>query len=474
MGKLWGGRFSKTTDEMINEFQASISFDKRMYHEDIAGSIAHATMLAKCGIISEQDKVAIVDGLKGILADIEAGNFSFEVALEDIHMNIEKRLTDRIGEAGGRLHTARSRNDQVALDTHMYVRKEVANIAKILLDMEKALVETAEKYSDVIMPGYTHLQRAQPILFSHHLLAYFSMLNRDFSRLQGVYERADIMPLGAGALAGTTFPIDRHFVAEQLNFGAVYNNSLDAVSDRDYILEFLSFASILMMHLSRISEEIILWCSKEFSFVELDDAHCTGSSMMPQKKNPDVSELVRGKTGRVIGHLMAMLTTAKGLPLAYNKDLQEDKEGLFDTIDTVKFSLSVYAQMIKAMRVNKDVMLSAVREDFSNATDLADYLVKKGLPFRQAHEVSGKSVHYCIENNKWLMDLSLEEFKQFSPLFEADILEAIKAETCVENRNSFGGTSYKQVELNLKTAQEIMSKHQAVIDAYHKKAVEVK
>lgn len=474
MGKLWGGRFSKTTDEMINEFQASISFDKRMYHEDIAGSIAHATMLAKCGIISEQDKVAIVDGLKGILADIEAGNFSFEVALEDIHMNIEKRLTDRIGEAGGRLHTARSRNDQVALDTHMYVRKEVANIAKILLDMEKALVETAEKYSDVIMPGYTHLQRAQPILFSHHLLAYFSMLNRDFSRLQGVYERADIMPLGAGALAGTTFPIDRHFVAEQLNFGAVYNNSLDAVSDRDYILEFLSFASILMMHLSRISEEIILWCSKEFSFVELDDAHCTGSSMMPQKKNPDVSELVRGKTGRVIGHLMAMLTTTKGLPLAYNKDLQEDKEGLFDTIDTVKFSLSVYAQMIKAMRVNKDIMLSAVREDFSNATDLADYLVKKGLPFRQAHEVSGKSVHYCIENNKWLMDLSLEEFKQFSPLFEADILEAIKAETCVENRNSFGGTSYKQVEQNLKTAEEIMSKHQAVIDAYNEKAVQVK
>ncbi|WP_110955799.1 argininosuccinate lyase [Anaerosinus massiliensis] len=474
MGKLWGGRFSKTTDEMINEFQASISFDKRMYHEDIAGSIAHATMLAKCGIISDADKVAIVNGLKGILADIEAGNFSFEVALEDIHMNIEKRLTDRIGEAGGRLHTARSRNDQVALDTHMYVRKEATHIAKLLLDMEKALVETAEKYSDVIMPGYTHLQRAQPILFSHHLLAYFSMLNRDFSRLQGVYERADIMPLGAGALAGTTFPIDRHFVAEQLNFGAVYNNSLDAVSDRDYILEFLSFASILMMHLSRISEEIILWCSKEFSFVELDDAHCTGSSMMPQKKNPDVSELVRGKTGRVIGHLMAMLTTAKGLPLAYNKDLQEDKEGLFDTIDTVKFSLSVYAQMIKAMRVNKDVMLAAVREDFSNATDLADYLVKKGLPFRQAHEVSGKSVHYCIEHNKWLMDLSLEEFKQFSPLFEADILEAIKAETCVENRNSFGGTSYKQVEQNLKIAEEIMNKHQTVIDVYQEKAVEVK
>ena len=469
MGKLWGGRFSKTTDEMINEFQASIQFDKRMYQEDIAGSIAHATMLAKCGIIPESDTKAIIDGLQGILADIEAGNFSFDVALEDIHMNIEKRLTDRIGEAGGRLHTARSRNDQVALDTHMYVRKETANIAKLVLDMEKALVEVAEKYSDAIMPGYTHLQRAQPILFAHHMLAYFSMLNRDFSRLKGVYERADIMPLGAGALAGTTFPIDRQLVAEQLNFAAVYNNSLDAVSDRDYILEFLSFASIMMMHLSRISEEIILWCSREFSFIELDDAHCTGSSMMPQKKNPDVSELVRGKTGRVIGHLMAMLTTAKGLPLAYNKDLQEDKEGLFDTIDTVKFSLSVYSAMIRVMRVNQEVMLKAVREDFSNATDLADYLVKKGLPFRQAHEVSGKSVHYCIEQKKWLMDLTLEEFKQFSPLFEEDILEEIKPETCVANRNSFGGTSYQQVELQIKTAKEIMKNQQVIVDEYDKK-----
>ena len=469
MGKLWGGRFSKTTDEMINEFQASIQFDKRMYQEDIAGSIAHATMLAKCGIIPESDTKAIIDGLQGILADIEAGNFSFDVALEDIHMNIEKRLTDRIGEAGGRLHTARSRNDQVALDTHMYVRKETANIAKLVLDMEKALVEVAEKYSDAIMPGYTHLQRAQPILFAHHMLAYFSMLNRDFSRLKGVYERADIMPLGAGALAGTTFPIDRQLVAEQLNFGAVYNNSLDAVSDRDYILEFLSFASIMMMHLSRISEEIILWCSREFSFIELDDAHCTGSSMMPQKKNPDVSELVRGKTGRVIGHLMAMLTTAKGLPLAYNKDLQEDKEGLFDTIDTVKFSLSVYSAMIRAMRVNQELMLKAVREDFSNATDLEDYLVKKGLPFRQAHEVSGKSVHYCIEQKKWLMDLTLEEFKQFSPLFDEDILEEIKPETCVANRNSFGGTSYQQVELQIKTAKEIMKNQQAIVDEYDKK-----
>lgn len=471
MAKLWGGRFSKTTDEMINEFQASIDFDKRMYYEDIKGSIAHATMLKKCNIITEKDHEDIVNGLTAILNDIESGNFSFDIALEDIHMNIEKRLTERIGVAGGKLHTARSRNDQVALDTHMYVRKEVANIAKLLIELEESFVEMAQKNSDVIMPGYTHLQRAQPILFSHHMLAYFYMLNRDFARLEGVYDRADIMPLGAGALAGTTFPIDRHYVAEQLNFAQIYANSLDAVSDRDYILEFLSFASILMMHLSRISEEIILWCSKEFSFIELDDAHCTGSSMMPQKKNPDVSELVRGKTGRVIGHLMAMLTTAKGLPLAYNKDLQEDKEGLFDTIDTVKFSLSVYAQMIKAMRVNKEKMLLATKEDFSNATDMADYLVKKGLPFRDAHEVAGKSVSYCIEQNKWLMDLTLEEFKQFSPLFDEDILEEIKVETCVANRNSYGGTSYSQVEQSLKNATEIMKKQQNVLDRYTEKAI---
>lgn len=471
MAKLWGGRFSKTTDEMINEFQASIDFDKRMYYEDIKGSIAHATMLKKCNIITEKDHKDIVNGLTAILNDIESGNFSFDIALEDIHMNIEKRLTERIGVAGGKLHTARSRNDQVALDTHMYVRKEVANIAKLLIELEESFVEMAQKNSDVIMPGYTHLQRAQPILFSHHMLAYFYMLNRDFARLEGVYDRADIMPLGAGALAGTTFPIDRHYVAEQLNFAQIYANSLDAVSDRDYILEFLSFASILMMHLSRISEEIILWCSKEFSFIELDDAHCTGSSMMPQKKNPDVSELVRGKTGRVIGHLMAMLTTAKGLPLAYNKDLQEDKEGLFDTIDTVKFSLSVYAQMIKAMRVNKEKMLLATKEDFSNATDMADYLVKKGLPFRDAHEVAGKSVSYCIEQNKWLMDLTLEEFKQFSPLFDEDILEEIKVETCVANRNSYGGTSYSQVEQSLKNATEIMKKQQNVLDRYTEKAI---
>lgn len=453
---MWGGRFAKSTDEMINEFQASIGFDKRMYHEDIAGSIAHAKMLAKCGIISEKDRDDILAGLKKILADIEAGKFDFSIDLEDIHMNIEKRLTDAIGEAGGRLHTARSRNDQVALDTHMYIRRETIAVQKEIKNLQHALVDTAEKYQDVIMPGYTHLQRAQPILFSHHLMAYVAMLARDFSRFTGVYERADIMPLGAGALAGTTFSIDRPYVQEQLGFKHIYTNSLDAVSDRDYIMEFLSAASILMVHLSRLSEETILWCSREFSFVELDDAHCTGSSMMPQKKNPDVSELVRGKTGRVIGHLMAMLTTVKGLPLAYNKDMQEDKEGIFDAIDTIKFSLAVYAQLIRGMKVRKDVMKRAVTEDFSNATDLADYLVKKGMPFRKAHAVSGTAVHTCIEKGIYLEDMSLKDFQKLSPLFEADIKEAIRPENCVKNRNSLGGTSYEQVKRQLDAAKACM------------------
>ena len=368
-------------------------------------------------------------------------------------MNIEKALTDDIGEAGGRLHTARSRNDQVALDMHMYVRRQVEEIQRLIIEMQKALVDAAEKNLGVIMPGYTHLQRAQPILFSHHLLAYFEMLQRDSDRFCGVYDRADIMPLGAGALAGTTLPIDRKFVANELDFDAIYLNSLDAVSDRDYILEFLSAASILMVHLSRFSEEIILWCSREFNFVELDDAHCTGSSMMPQKKNPDVPELIRGKTGRVIGHLMAMLTTVKALPLAYNKDLQEDKEGLFDAIDTVKFSLAVFAQIVAGMKIKAENMRRAVEEDFSNATDLADYLVKKGVPFRQAHEISGKLVHHCIERGIYLKDLTLDEFKNFSDKFDADIHAAIKPETCVNNRNSFGGTSTEQVKMQIAEAR---------------------
>ena len=467
--KLWGGRFSKTTDEMINEFQASIGFDRRMYREDIAGSLAHAAMLAKVGILSEEDRAAIEKGLKDILAQIEHGDFDFSVALEDIHMNIEKRLTDAIGDAGSRLHTARSRNDQVALDTHLFVRHAVVDVMAHIRALQQALTESAAQHRDVIMPGYTHLQRAQPILFSHHLMAYFGMLARDFERFQGVYARTDIMPLGAGALAGTTLPIDRQFVAQRLHFERIYTNSLDAVSDRDYILEFLSAASILMVHLSRLSEEIILWCSREFSFVELDDAHCTGSSMMPQKKNPDVSELVRGKTGRVVGHLMAMLMAVKGLPLAYNKDLQEDKEGLFDTIDTVKFSLAVYAQLIRGMKLREDVMRHAVEADYSNATDLADCLVRKGLPFRKAHAVAGQAVAQCIARGIYLAELPIADYQQLSPLFAEDIYDAISPETCVSCRNSYGGTSYEQAEMQLEAAKNLMTEEERMISVLTEK-----
>ena len=457
MAKLWGGRFSKNTNELVDAFNASIDFDKRLYNEDIRGSIAHAKMLAKCGIIPAEDGEKIVAGLKDILADIEAGNFSFEVALEDIHMNVEARLTERIGQAGARLHTARSRNDQVALDMHMYMKREVAEIAELLINFEKALLSVAKKHDKTLMPGYTHLQRAQPITFAHHLLAYFNMLQRDFRRLLGVWEGADMMPLGAGAIAGTTFPIDRHDVAAQLNFGKVYCNSMDAVSDRDYVIEFLSFASMLMMHMSRLSEEICLWSSTEFGFIELDDAFATGSSMMPQKKNPDIAELVRGKTGRVYGHLQAMLVTAKGLPLTYNKDLQEDKEGFFDAVDTIKFSLAVYRDMILTMTVNVDKMQQAVSKDFSNATDLADYLVRKGLPFRQAHEVVGKCVAYAILNDKFLPEISLEEYKEFSELFEADLLEALKPYNCVAARKSYGGPAFTENEKQFAIGDEVIA-----------------
>lgn len=457
MAKLWGGRFSKNTNELVDAFNASIDFDKRLYHEDIRGSIAHANMLAKCGIIPAEDGEKIVAGLKDILADIEAGNFSFEVALEDIHMNVEARLTERIGQAGARLHTARSRNDQVALDMHMYMKREVAEIAELLINFEKALLTVAKKHDKTLMPGYTHLQRAQPITFAHHLLAYFNMLQRDFRRLLGVWEGADMMPLGAGAIAGTTFPIDRHDVAAQLNFGKVYCNSMDAVSDRDYVIEFLSFASMLMMHMSRLSEEICLWSSTEFGFIELDDAFATGSSMMPQKKNPDIAELVRGKTGRVYGHLQAMLVTAKGLPLTYNKDLQEDKEGFFDAVDTIKFSLAVYCDMILTMTVNVDKMQQAVSKDFSNATDLADYLVRKGLPFRQAHEVVGKCVAYAILNDKFLPEITLEEYKEFSDLFEEDLLVVLEPYNCVAARKSYGGPAFTENEKQFAIGDEVIA-----------------
>ena len=461
MAKLWGGRFSKNTNELVDAFNASIDFDKRLYHEDIRGSMAHARMLAKCGIIPAEDGEKIIAGLKDILADIEAGNFEFSVDLEDIHMNVEARLTERIGSAGARLHTARSRNDQVALDMHMYMKREVTEIAELLLRFEEALLSVAKQHEKTLMPGYTHLQRAQPITFAHHLLAYFNMLQRDFRRLLGVWEGADMMPLGAGAIAGTTFPIDRHMVAEELNFSTVYPNSMDAVSDRDYVIEFLSFASTLMMHMSRLSEEICLWSSTEFGFVELDDGFATGSSMMPQKKNPDISELVRGKTGRVYGHLMAMLTTAKGLPLTYNKDLQEDKEGFFDAIDTVKFTLAVYRDMILTMTVNVDKMAQAVAHDFSNATDLADYLVRKGLPFRQAHEVVGKCVAYAIEKGKFLLEIPIEEYKQFSELFESDLMAALDPANCVEARRSYGGPAFSENEKQFVLGDKVLAAQEA-------------
>lgn len=444
--KLWGGRFTKATDKSVEEFNASIQFDCRMYAEDICGSIAHATMLERQGIISAADKDAIVAGLKAIYGQIEQGEFEFSVELEDIHMNIEKRLTDAIGEAGKRLHTGRSRNDQVALDTHMYVRREIAAIAKLIIQLQESIVKAAEKYGDVIMPGYTHLQRAQPILFSHHLMAYFSMLSRDFAHLKYAWDMADMMPLGAGALAGTTYPLDQPFVARTLHFGKIYDNSLDAVSDRDYIIAFLEFAAQLMMHLSRLSEEFILWSSSEFKFIELDDSHCTGSSIMPQKKNPDICELVRGKTGRFYGHLMGVLTMMKGIPMAYDKDMQEDKEGLFDAVDNLKFALTIYAAMIDMMTVNGQHMRDVLESDFSNATDMADYLAKKGLPFREAHAVVGKAVHYCIEQGKVLQQLTLDELQSMSPLFAEDIHHFLDIETCVNQRNTYNGTSPASVK----------------------------
>ncbi len=445
MAKLWGGRFTKGTAKAVEDFTSSIAFDSRMYAEDIAGSKAHATMLAKQGIISQADCDAIVAGLTDIQKQIEAGTFEFSVALEDIHMNIEKRLTDAIGEAGGRLHTGRSRNDQCAVDLHMYVRKAVVHMGEQLSDLQAALVETAEKYSDVIMPGYTHLQRAQPILFAHHMMAYYSMFRRDFQRLGLVYSYADVMPLGAGALAGTTYPIDQSYTQELLGFSSIYENSMDAVSDRDYVLEFLHFASSVMMHLSRLSEELIMWSGSEFGFIELDDAYCTGSSIMPQKKNPDVCELVRGKTGRIYGHLLGLLTTMKGLPLTYDKDMQEDKEGIFDAIDTLHFAMSITAAMLRTMTVNKDRMYKALAHDFSNATDMADYLAKKGVPFREAHAIVGEAVQHCIQKGCVLLDLTVEDFKKISPVFEADILDAITIEACIAGRKNYSGTAPENV-----------------------------
>ncbi len=452
--KLWGGRFTQPTDKFVEEFTASIDFDKRLYHQDIRGSIAHARMLGKQGIISLGDMEGIVHGLQEILQQIESGRFDFSVALEDIHMNIESRLSEKIGEAGKRLHTGRSRNDQVALDIRLYLRDEIVEISAYLDLLIDALIEQAEQNLEVIMPGYTHLQTAQPILFSHHLMAYVEMCRRDRGRMEDCLRRMDVSPLGAGALAGTTFPIDREHVAEQLKFSGVTRNSLDSVSDRDFALEFLAASSILMMHLSRFSEELILWSTSEFKFVDLSDGFCTGSSIMPQKKNPDVPELVRGKTGRVYGNLMALLTVMKGLPLAYNKDMQEDKEPLFDTIDTVKGSLKIFVDMIRELKVNAVRMRAAAGCGYSTATDVADYLVRKGMPFRDAHEVVGKTVAYCIANDKELPELTLEEWKSFSDRFELDISDAITLEASVNARGATGGTATVQVRAEIARAKE--------------------
>lgn len=463
MPKLWGGRFTKETSEWVDAYNASISYDKRLYREDIRGSIAHATMLVRQGIVAKEDGDAIIQGLKKILQQIENGMFEFTQELEDIHMNIEARLTEMIGAAGGRLHSARSRNDQVALDMHLYMKRVVAQLGELLIFLEEEILDLAAKNCDTIMPGYTHLQRAQPITFAHNMLAYFNMFKRDFERLQGVWQRADIMPLGACAIAGSTLPIDRQFVAKELNFGDIYSNSMDAISDRDYILEFLSFASILMMHVSRLAEEICLWNSTEFGFIELDDAYATGSSMMPQKKNPDIAELARGKTGRVYGTLMQMLTVLKGLPLAYNKDLQEDKEGFFDVVDTLRLTLVVLRDMLATMTLKKDKMRDAVYHDFSNATDLAEYLVKKGVPFRQAHEIVGKTVAYAIEQGKFLSGLTLDEFRQHGGIVNEDIYEAIKPETCVNARISFGAPNYDLNRAQCAMGKKFIAKQRTVL-----------
>ncbi len=447
--KLWGGRFTQPTDKFVEEFTASIEFDQRLYRYDIQGSKAHAEMLGRQGIIAVDEAQQIIVGLDAILTDIEAGKIEFSVALEDIHMNIEARLIERIGSVGGKLHTGRSRNDQVAVDIRLYLRDEIDTILDYLGKLEQSLVHQAQNNLDVIMPGYTHLQTAQPVLYSHHMLAYREMIGRDTSRLQDLRKRFNVLPLGAGALAGTTFPIDREWVAEQLGFDGVTRNSLDSVSDRDFAIEFCAFAGILMMHLSRLSEELILWSSADFNFIELSDAFCTGSSIMPQKKNPDVPELVRGKTGRVYGNLVALLTLMKSLPLAYNKDMQEDKEPLFDTIDTVKGSLKVFADMITEIQVKGDNMRIAAARGFSTATDIADYCVRKGMPFRQAHEVVGKTVRYCVETGKDIPELTLEEFRNFSELIGQDIYDFVTLEASVNARKATGGTARTAVEREL-------------------------
>ena len=457
--KLWSGRFGKDTDALVNDFNASIQFDQRLYKEDITGSMAHAKMLGATGIISAADAEAIVAGLQSILADIEAGKVEFTADNEDIHMNVEALLTQRIGDAGKRLHTGRSRNDQVALDFRMYVREKIPVIVEQLLELETVLCRQAKKYQTAVMPGYTHLQRAQPISFAQHLMAYAAMLARDVTRLEDCRERLNLCPLGSGALAGTTYPIDRFMTARDLGFAGPMGNSLDGVSDRDYALEFLSALSILMMHLSRFSEEVILWCSWEFKFIELDDAYATGSSIMPQKKNPDVAELVRGKTGRVYGDLVTLLTMMKGLPLAYNKDMQEDKEPVFDAVDTVEMCLPVFAAMLDTMTVRTDNMRKAAGHGFINATDCADYLTKKGMPFRDAYTVTGHLVAQCTAAGKTLEELTLPELKAASDLFEEDVYDALNLENCMALRASYGGPAVAETTRQIAEMEAFIQAH---------------
>lgn len=444
--KLWGGRFKSGVNELVNTFNASIYIDSRMYKEDIIGSLAHVKMLGRQGIISSKDSEKIVNGLNEILKRIENGVIDIDNASEDIHSFIESTLTYYIGDEGKKLHTGRSRNDQVALDTKLYVKKYLIVVANQVLNLQTVILNKAKENINTIMPGYTHMQKAQPITFAHHIMAYAEMLKRDYGRLLDCYDRMNEMPLGSGALATSTYPIDRNFVSNELGFNNPTINSIDSVSDRDYAIEALSALSLIMMHLSRFSEEVILWCTDEFNFVELDDAYSTGSSIMPQKKNPDVAELVRGKTGRVYGDLMTLLTVMKGIPLAYNKDMQEDKESLFDGLDTVLLSIQTFTGMLDTMKIKKDVMNKAASGGFTNATDVADYLVKKGEAFRNAHEIVGKIVLYCIDENKAIDDLSLDEFKSFSPFFEEDVYKAIDLITCVEGRSVMGGPSSSSVQ----------------------------
>ena len=455
---MWAGRFSKKVDDTVNAFNSSISFDGRMYRHDIQGSIAHATMLGDCGIIPKDDSLAIIEGLRGILADIDSGALELDPTAEDIHMFVEAELTKRLGDIGKRLHTARSRNDQVALDLRLYLRDEINEIRELLVKLVNTLIAMAKDHTETVMPGYTHLQRAQPVTLAHHLMAYVWMLLRDIDRLGDVYKRMNYCPLGCGALAGTTYKTDRQQTSELLGFTAPMQNSLDGVSDRDYCVELGCALSLIMTHLSRFSEEIIMWCSWEFKFIELDDAFATGSSIMPQKKNPDVTELIRGKTGRVNGDLLTLLTMLKGIPLAYNKDMQEDKEAIFDAVDNVKLCVKTFIPMLATMRVYKENMRNAAAKGFINATDCADYLVKKGMPFRDAYKITGTLVAQCIEKGITLETMPIEDYKKMTDLFDDDVYDAISLDTCVKERKSEGGPSPDAVRQQISQAEEALGK----------------